>query len=111
MIQEVDKSKIYNDIIEHRNNCEKFNNKPRELCFDCFGGGLNKFVEGLLIEGIIYIRPVVNRKLIDEVLLIRRTCEARVQLLDKKSEVKTIEGIYILTHEHLEKLLGLAQLK
>jgi len=36
----------YKKILEHRRNCPKWQKK--ELCLECFGGGLTKFWENII---------------------------------------------------------------
>ena len=49
-----------------------------------------------------------KKKLIDEILLIRQTCKAGVTIIDKKQNLKTIEGVYIINDQEIDRLLELA---
>ena len=35
-------NKAYKKVLEHRKNCPKWG---KEFCLDCFGGGLNRFID------------------------------------------------------------------
>jgi hypothetical protein len=43
----LDNSETYNMILEHRRICPLWG---KSFCLDCFGGGLNKFIEKLKNE-------------------------------------------------------------
>lgn len=51
----VNTSMVYRKVLEHRNNCKKWGKK---FCLECFGGGLNKFVNDLNKENVI--KDVLN---------------------------------------------------
>ncbi len=44
---ETSESKIYREVLEHRINCKKWG---KRFCLDCFGGGLTKFGDRLILE-------------------------------------------------------------
>ena len=52
MAEEVSESKSYKKVIDHRHKCRKWG---KEFCLDCFGGGLNMFVESLIDEEVLKI--------------------------------------------------------
>ncbi len=47
---DVEDSKIYKKIREHRSNCSKWG---RYFCLDCFGGGLTHFTNDLITEDML----------------------------------------------------------
>ena len=44
------KNKTYEKILEHRRKCKKWGN---DFCLDCFGGGITKYTENIILEGIV----------------------------------------------------------
>ncbi len=49
----LDNSNEYKKILSHRRYCNKWG---KEFCLDCFGGGLNLFVEKLIIKEKMIIK-------------------------------------------------------
>jgi len=63
-----------------------------------------------LILGLFHVprRKRTKNDFIEELLLIRRNCKAGVTITDKKKGVKTIEGIYVISEQHLNRLINKA---
>lgn len=64
-------NKAYKEVLKHRKNCKKWGKK---FCLDCFGGGLNRFIENYGKEtrrelGLLSAKEMAEQSVMTKILL------------------------------------------